>query len=142
SFTDYQRFLARRIADTIQRAIDHLEPARIGWGAGQDAAHVFNRRWHVSDEALRRNPFGGVDTVRMNPPAGSPSLIKPAGPTDPEIPFFSIQARDGRPIAVLAAYSLHYVGGVPRGTVSADYFGLFSQRLAEFIGDSRQGPPF
>ena len=29
---EYQRFLARRIADGLRRAINNLEPARIGWG--------------------------------------------------------------------------------------------------------------
>src|SRR5207244_12888125 len=102
--TPYQNFIARRIADAVQCAINNLEPARIGWGAVQQPQHVFNRRWFVSDEALRHNPFGGVDRVRMNPPQGSAALEKPAGPTDPEIPFLSIQAKAGRPIALLAAY--------------------------------------
>ncbi len=35
----------------------------------------------------------------------------------------SIQTADGKPLALLANYSLHYVGDVPSGTVSADYFG-------------------
>ncbi len=144
--TLYQRFIARRVADTIQRAINQLEPAHLGWGRGSEPSQVFNRRWHVSEEALRRNPFGGVDQVRMNPPAGSPALVRPAGPTDPEIPFISVRAPDGRPIALFAAYSLHYVGGVPAGVVSADYFGAFCERLAELF-DARRGaerghPPF
>lgn len=145
--TLYQRFIARRVADTIQRAINQLEPARIGWGSGSESSQVFNRRWHMSDEALRRNPFGGTDTVRMNPPAGSPALVEPAGPIDPEIPFISVQAAgSGRPIALFAAYSLHYVGGVPSGVVSADYFGAFCNRIAGLLGADRDPrgahPPF
>lgn len=142
----YRRFIATRVADTIQRAINQLEPARIGWGRGEEPSQVFNRRWHVTDEALRRNPFGGVDTVRMNPPAGSAALKKPAGPTDPEIPFISVQAKDGRPLALLAAYSLHYVGGVPNGVVSADYFAVFCARIAQLLEADRprdgRAPPF
>ena len=129
----YQRMIAGRIADTVQRAINQLEPARIGWGSGSEPTQVFNRRWHVSDEALRRNPFGGVDQVRMNPPAGSPALVRPAGPVDPEIPFLSVQAKDGRPLALYAAYSLHYVGGVPAGVMSADYFAMACARIGELV---------
>lgn len=145
--TLYQRFIARRVADTVQRAITQLEPARIGWGSGSEPSQVFNRRWHMSDEALRRNPFGGSDKVRMNPPAGSPALVEPAGPTDPEIPFIAVQAAgSGRPIALFAAYSLHYVGGVPAGVVSADYFGEFCNRIAGLLGVDRDPrgahPPF
>ena len=129
----YQKFIASRVADTIQRAINRLEPARIGIGSAQEPGQVFNRRWHLSDEALRRNPFGGVDTVRMNPPAGSPALVKPAGPTDPEISFVSVQAKNGRPLALFASYSLHYVGGVPAGVISADYFAVFCERIGELL---------
>jgi len=142
SVADYQRLIARRIADTIQLALNRLEPARLGWGSGHEPSQVFNRRWFVRDEANRRNPFGGVDQVRMNPAAGSPDLIEPAGPTDPAIPFIAVQSAAGRPLALLAAYSLHYVGGVPHGTVSSDYFGAFCTRLEEMIGGARGHPPF
>jgi hypothetical protein len=77
----------------------------------------------------------------MNPPAGAPSLIKPAGPTDPEIPFISVQAKSGRPIALYAAYSLHYVGGVPSGVVSADYFAMFCTRIGQLLEQGRGVPP-
>ncbi|MCZ6671733.1 MAG: hypothetical protein O7C75_02225, partial [Verrucomicrobia bacterium] len=79
--------------------------------------------------------------VKMNPPAGDSSLLKPAGPTDPELPILSLQALDGRPIALLANYSLHYVGGVPAETLSADYFGEFARQIARLIGadDEKSG---
>lgn len=145
--TAYQSFLARRIADGVRRAVNNLEPARIGWGRTEERSQVFNRRWHTTDPALRRNPFGGVDKVRMNPPRGNKSLLRPAGPIDPEIPFLSVQSKSGRPIALLANYSLHYVGGVPRGHVSADYFAVFGNRIAELLQSPRvaaggQHPPF
>lgn len=139
----YQQFIARRVADSVANAITRLEPAKIGWGSGNDPTHVFNRRWHVKSEENRRNPFGGVDTVRMNPPSTKQDeLIKPAGPTDPEISFLSVQSKAGRPIALLANYSLHYVGGIPIGVVSGDYFGVFDQRLGEMLGADRNDPPF
>jgi len=140
--TEYQKFLARRVADSVQSAIQRLEPARLGWGAGAEPGQIFNRRWYVKSEQNRRNPFGGVDQVRMNPSPGSPDLIKPAGPTDPEIVFLSVQSRAGRPIALLANYSLHYVGGVTPRTFSADYYGLFAERMAELLGATRQDPSF
>ncbi len=56
----------------------------------------------------------------MNP-GGAATLEKPAGPIDPQVSFISVQHTDGRPLAVLANYSLHYVGGVPARTISADY---------------------
>ncbi len=131
----YQRFLATRMADSVRNALQRLEPAKVGWGTGSAPAHVFNRRWHVKTEELRRNPFGGTDAVRMNPPAANQEeLLRPAGPTDPEIVFLSVQAANGRPLALLANYSLHYVGGTVAGALSADYFGVFAERLRELVG--------
>jgi len=139
---DYQRFVAKRIADAVHIAINNLEPAQIGWATAEEPSQVFNRRWYVGAEELRRNPFGGVDRVRMNPPAASPELIESAGPTDPEIVFLSVQSREGRPIALLANYSLHYIGGVPAATISADYFGVFAERIQHLIGADEGDTPF
>ncbi len=140
--SEYSRFLARRIADGVRRALDHLEPARIAWGSARAPEHVFNRRWRMKPGPELDNPFGGTDRVRMNPPRNHPNLIEPAGPTDPEVSFISVRSREGRPIALLANYSLHYVGGVPGGHVSADYFAIFADRLQQLLGADRQTPPF
>jgi hypothetical protein len=139
----YPEFLARRIADGIRRAINNLEPARIGWGVGKEPTQVFNRRWFMKEGFALTDPFGrGTDKVRMNPPAGSDMLDRPAGPTDPDVSLISVQSKDGRPIAVLANYSLHYVGDAAAGAVSADYFALFSDRIQQLMKADRQDPPF
>lgn len=138
----YQQFLADRIVDGVQCAVNNLEPAQIAWGSGQEPRHVFNRRWYTSDPSLMVSPFGEQDQVRMNPPRGHEALVKPAGPTDPEIFFIAVRSTSGRPIALLANYSLHYVGGVPKGHISADYFAVFSERIKELLGADKQDPPF
>jgi hypothetical protein len=142
SLTPYQAFLAGRIADGVRRAIANLEPARVGWGSGSLPEQVFNRRWFMKPGPHLNNPFGGTDKVQMNPQVGSPDLLKPAGPTDPEIAFLSVQSVSGRPIALLANYSLHYVGGVPNGHVSADYFGVFARRMSQLLEPDGHAPPF
>lgn len=138
----YQAFLAGRIADGIRRAVTALQPARIGWGRATLPDEVFNRRWFMRPGPHLRNPFGGTDQVVMNPGVRHPDLLRPAGPTDPEVAFLSVTTADGRPLAVLANYSLHYVGGVPAGHVSADYFGAFADSLGRLVGASRGDPPF
>ena len=137
---DYRSFMISRLVDGVQIALNNLEPARIGWGAGSVPQHVFNRRWKMKEPVV--NPFGEKDLVRMNPGVGNPDIVEPAGPTDPEVSFISVQAVDGRPLALLANYSLHYVGGVPRNDISADYFGVFADRIQELLGADRQDPPF
>lgn len=137
---NYQQFVARRIADGVRIAVNNLEPARISWGVGSVPRHVFNRRWKLKSPIL--NPFGKMEQVQMNPGIGNPNLLEPAGPTDPGVTFLSVQSLKGRPIAVFANYSLHYVGGVPRGDISADYFGMFADRLQQLLKADHQDRPF
>ncbi len=138
----YIDFLSERAADAVIRAYNNRVPARIGWGVGHEPTQVFNRRWKMKPGTPMPNPFGGQDQVKMNPGIGNPNLLEPAGPTDPEVPVISIQALDSTPIAVLANYSLHYVGGTPDREISADYYGLFASRIRELLGADKQALPF
>lgn len=138
----YQAFLARRIADGVRRAANNLAPAEIAWGSGSVPDEVFNRRWHLSEGAVPVDPFGRAnDRVKMNPPRMADTLLKPAGPTDPSIPFIAIRHTDGRPLALWSNYALHYVGGTGPGNVSADYFGYVARILEAELGDGAF-PPF
>ncbi len=139
---EYARFLVRRIADGVRRALNNLEPARIGWGSVQAPEHVFNRRYFLKPGTAIPDPFGGEDKVLMNPGVGNPNVVRPAGPVDPEVSFLLVRSRGGRPIACFANYSLHYVGGVPGDHVSADYFALFASGLGELLGAGGVEPPF
>jgi len=139
---EYQKFLAEKIADGILKAHAQLAPAKVGWGVGKEPDQVFNRRWKVKPGSLLlQDPFGkGTDKVKMNPGYLHPDLLEPAGPTDPDVSFLSVQSPDGRPIAFLANYSLHYVGGVP--ALSADYFAMFAERMATLLDAAKADPPF
>ncbi len=140
---EYTRFLALRIADAVERAVANLAPARLGYDFGQNAEHVNNRRWKKKPGTIPKDPFGrSTDQVQVNPPPGSPDLIEPAGPIDPEIGIVSLQSRQGEPIGVLSAYGLHYVGGVGGGHVSADYYGVFAAKLKQKLGASERTPSF
>jgi neutral ceramidase len=133
---DYVKALPAMIAAGIAKANERLGPARIGWAVGHDPTQVFNRRWKVKPgSALLADPFGGTDQVKMNPGYQHPDLVEPAGPTDPEITLLSVQTPDGRPVALLANFSLHYVGGLP--PLSADYFGAFAAKMRELVGGDK-----
>ncbi len=139
----YQRFLARRIADGVRRALNNLAPAQLGHGSTAVPGQVFNRRWKLKPGTIPPTPLGvTTDQVKTNPGVKNPNLVEPAGPTDPEVAFLSVQTTDGRPLALLANYSLHYVGGVGPGHISADYFGVFSRRIGELLGAGEAEPPF
>jgi hypothetical protein len=139
---EYQRFVAQRIVDGVKRAHNLLRPAQIAFGSAQAPEHVFNRRWHMKPGSIPANPFGGADKVKMNPPVGSPDLVEPAGPTDPAIPFIALREPNGKPIAVYSTYSLHYVGGVGPGHISADYFAMYCDALARLLKADQQTHAF
>ncbi len=140
---EYIPFLTKRIADGVIRAVNNLAPARIAWGSGQVPDQVFNRRWKLKPGKVPANPFGSTnDLVKMNPMPGSPDLVEPAGPTDPELAVVSIQTADGKPLALLANYSLHYVGTSQSEDISADYFGAFADRIQQLLGADHEDPPF
>ena len=145
---DYQKFVARRIADGVQRAVNNRRPAQIAFGSVDVPEHVFNRRWHMRPGTVPENPFGSSDLVKMNPPAGSPNLVEPAGPIDPTVSFIAVREMNGGMISVFAAYSLHYVGGEGPGHVSADYYGYFCEHLKRLVdtdqrpADAAHQPPF
>jgi neutral ceramidase len=138
----YRALLVSRVVDGVRRALAQLEPARIAWGSGEVPQHVFNRRWLLKEGMTNPNPFGGEDRAVMNP--GSllrHRLAGPAGPTNPEVYCLSVQAADGRQIALMANYWLHYVGGVPREEISADYFGEFCRRIEAALATDGDHPP-
>jgi neutral ceramidase len=129
---EYVEHVTRGIVSALQQASENLLPAEIGFGVAMLPEEVFNRRWFMktATATMPPTPFGETtDQVRMNPPRGRKVLDRPAGPTDPEICFVSVKTPDGRPLALLANYSLHYVGGVPGGGVSSDYFGEFAKQI-------------
>ncbi len=139
----YPEFLASKIAEGVQEAHDRLEGAEIGWDVGSNDKHVFNRRWFMKPGTVPAGPFiGKTDGVKMNPPAGSPNLVEPAGPIDPSLPVVMIRGLHGDPIALVANFALHYVGGTGAGHVSADYFGAFARQVTEKLKLQEAQPPF
>lgn len=142
SFSDYQAFLIRRFADVVKIALKNLEPALIGWGVGQVPEHVFVRRWLMKTDTTYINPFGEFEKVKTNPGYSMPPMNERAAKPDPDVSFITVQSTGGKHIALLANYSLHYVGNVPTGHISADYFAVFADRIQELLGADRQDPPF
>ena len=92
----YAEVLRGRVLEAIGRALDALRPARLSWGRGH-ADFGVNRR------------------KRLNP----------NGPTDPDVPVLSVDAPDGRPVAVVFTYACHCT------TVMATHFFKYS---ADFAG--------
>ncbi len=139
----YRRWIVGPVTDSVRRALRNLAPATAGWTNGSLPQHVFNRRIRVQPGSTYTNLLGRTgDAVKMNWSSPSPDDHSFAGPVDPQVFVLSVRHRDGRPLALLANYSLHYVGGTGPGEISADYFGAFCDELTDHFNTHRQDPPF
>jgi hypothetical protein len=137
---DYVKFLPERLAEGIVKAAQDLKPARAGWGVIDDHDHTHCRRWIFRLDKMRTDPFGAVSVrANMHPGYQNADAIAPSGPVDPGISLLSIQSQDGKPLALLANYSMHYFGSP---FVSSDYYGLFATDIARRIGAGSGNGPF
>ena len=129
---DYVPLVRLKIVDAIAAALAKLQPAQIGFGKENAADFTALRRWIRRPDRIADDPFGNP-TVRATMHAGSnwDNVTGESGPEDPDLSLVSIQSKDGRPLAVLANFSMHYFSG-ERG-LSADYFGRFCEGLKQRI---------
>jgi len=136
----YTKYLPGRIAEGIKQAADNLAAAQAGWTVVQDHEHTNCRRWILRPDRVGPDPFGGR-TVRamMHPGYQNPAYVGPAGPIDPGLTILSVRSPGGRPVALLANYSMHYFGAP---AVSADYYGAFCRHVTRLIGAEKAQPPF
>ncbi len=142
----YREFLPGKIAEAIQAAYARLEPAAIGWVALDAGDYTKNRRWITRPDTMLVDPFGDRSVrAMMHPGHESLEYVGPAGPIDPWLTVLAIRSNLGRPLAMLANFSMHYFGGHPG--VSADYYGRFCAGLSkhyrgenpEFVAIMSQG---
>jgi hypothetical protein len=138
----YVPFLRAKLTEAIEAAAGNLEPARVGWGSIDAAEFTALRRWIRRPDRIAEDPFGNP-TVRANMHAGRnwDDVVGESGPEDPELALISVQAINGRPLAVLANFSMHYFSD---RALSADYFGLFCEGLKSELAPApvEGAPPF
>ena len=129
----YTPYLKGKIAEAIAAAKKKLQPAQAGWNKVNAAEFTALRRWVRRPDRIANDPFGNP-TVRANMHAGRnwDDVTGESGPEDPDLTLISIQDLKGKPLAILANFSMHYFGGVK--AVSADYFGKFATNMRKMLG--------
>lgn len=139
---EYAAFVETRVVEAIEGAVKNLAPAKAGWTVVDAPEYTHSRRWILRADRMRRDPFGEL-TVRaqMHPGYQNPDFVGPSGPVDPALSLLSFRSPEGRPIALIANYSMHYVGAEGR-VVSPDYYGPFVANVQNLIGSRAGGAPF
>lgn len=133
----YATFLQLRVAEVITAAAGRLAPARVGWAVVPAWEFTNCRRWIRRPDRLLTDPFGVVSArANMHPGHQNPDALGPSGPIDPDLSLLSVQTRDGRPLALLGNFSMHYFGAP---ALSADYFGRFAEGIGPLIGAPEGG---
>jgi len=122
--TAYVEKMLQQVIAAATNLSSKLQPAEVAWGSGFEDRPAYNRRYIMKDRTLKTNP--GI---------GNPEILYPAGPTDPAFPVLLLRNVNGEPLAVLASFSLHYVGADGGDVISADYFGAFSRAIKTKYGE-------
>ena len=120
---EYATALPAAIARSVEQADSKLAPAMASAGTGRQDGLAFNRRYFMND-----------GTVGWNPGKLNPKIVKPAGPTDPEVPVVYFESPDGMALATYTNFAMHLdtVGGT---RVSADYPFTLHSILNKLKGD-------
>jgi len=135
----YVPVLREGVARCIEAAMKNMAPAQVGWATIVDNEHTNCRRWIYRPDRMLSDPFGQRSArANMHPGYVNPACVGPAGPKDPGLSVLAVRSPGGRPIAVLANYSMHYYGAP---AVSADYYGRFCEKLARLIAGDKAAAP-
>jgi hypothetical protein len=104
---DYQAQLVDRWVDVIVRAAAARQPAALSVVVPEQLEMAFNRRFLMKDGSTGWNPG------KLNP-----EILRPLGPTDPDLPFLLVRdVASGQPVGSLTVFAMHTAiyGGAPFG---------------------------
>lgn len=98
--SEYVEALPTKIAEAVRLAEADLQPATAHAAVGREGSASFNRRFYLRDGTVAANPFKGEDH-RLG------EILRPAGPTDPDVGVVAFQNDQGLPLAVMVNFSIH-----------------------------------
>jgi neutral ceramidase len=123
---DYTEALPAKIAASVRRANERLQPAQLSVAKGRCEGLTFNRRYFMRD-----------GSVGWNPGKLNPEIVMPAGPVDPEVSLLYVEQPDAagptQSIASYVNFAMHpdTCGG---SKISADWPGALGRVLAGYHG--------
>lgn len=130
----YRQKLPTLIVEAILKAQQNLVNAKVGFGSIDVPEYVLCRRYAMQPGYQAQNPVtGGLDQVKTNPFGAEDQIIGPVSQMDTEFCYLAVKNEQDEWLSLLGNYSMHYVGDWENGTLSADYFGEFSNQLKDLL---------
>ncbi len=119
----YRSFVAEQIVNAVVKAWEERTEAEVGIGVGHETRVAFNRRF------VMRN-----GRHQTHPGKGNPDIVRPAGPTDPDVGVLAVRRKDGQLMGCVVNFACHctVMGGTE---FSADYPYYLSETLRKVFGD-------
>ncbi len=123
---EYTGALPGKIAESVRTASERLQAARLSFASGRCEGLAFNRRYYMRD-----------GSVAWNPGKLNPNIVRPAGPTDPEVEILYAEQPDAskptQSIVTYVNFAMHpdTTGG---SKLSADWPGALGRVLAAYHG--------
>ena len=84
------------LANAAIQAWDSTQPVTLQFGKKDCPGWGFNRRWVMKNGLHRTNPG------KLNP-----DMVRPAGPTDPQVSFLLVKDTAGKPIGAIGNFTCH-----------------------------------
>ncbi|WP_270089039.1 hypothetical protein [Sphingobacterium sp. SYP-B4668] len=126
----YRDYLEKQLIALASQVMTHVVPAKIAFGKVTKPQHLTCRRYKMNTAYTSINPVNGaIDEVKTNPFGLEDFILSRTTVPDPDVCYIALQTLEGEWLGILANYGLHYVGDCERGTISADYFGVFAKQL-------------
>lgn len=126
----YTTALPGKIAESVRRAVTYLQPVRAAVARGRCENLTFNRRYILRD-----------GSVGWNPGKLNPEIVRPAGPSDPEVGVVLVEAPEAtgpaQTLATLVHFAMH-TDTTGANRYSADWPGALSRLLAGYHGPGHQ----
>ncbi len=128
SHPGYVPFVAKKAAEALREAMDHMVPGELFTGLTRDDRFCLNRRYWMKDGVVVTNPG------KLNP-----EISRPEGEVDYEIPLIGIKS-EGQ-LKVLIANIVNHTDTIGNSNVSADWPGFLIRRLEGKLGTASMVMP-
>lgn len=119
---EYMKTVEKLLIEAVTEANDNLTDAKCGVGSGYEDKSAFNRRF------IMKNGMACTHPGKCNP-----DIVKPAGPTDPEVGVIGAWDSEGKFLGCVVNFACH--GTTSPGGTSADWIYYLEKTIRSVTGD-------